>query len=99
MIARRARITAITLAALLLAATVASCPLGLLAIRLRLVAPPAFAIHIGDLELAAPCPPHMGPQCGSGLHYYAIWRGHPQPDGSTTYQLIYFTYLRNGARR
>jgi hypothetical protein len=82
----------------LLAIALASCPLGLLAIQLRLIVPPAFAIHLGGLELAAPCPPHLGKQCGQGLPYYAIWQGRPQPDGTTNYRLIYFTYLPHPSR-
>jgi hypothetical protein len=92
------RMTALTLAALLLALTIAACPLGLLAMHRGLIPPPAFALRLGGLELAAPCPPHLGSQCGHGLPYYAIWRGHPQPDGSTTYKLIYFTYLPHPSR-
>jgi hypothetical protein len=95
---RRARTIAVALLALLLALLIGSCLLGLLAIRQGLLAPPPFALRLGDMELAGPCPPRMGAQCGQGLPYYAIWRGQPEDDGSTTYHLIYFTHLRRPAR-
>jgi hypothetical protein len=77
--------------ALALAALLASCPLSLLAVQRGLVRPPGFAVAIGPIELAAPCPPLMG--CDSSVPYYALWHGTRHPDGSINYRLLYFTYL------
>lgn len=89
----RARAALLMLAALLLALILAGPPLLHAALSRRLIAPPAFALRLGDLELAAPCPPRMAHRCGQGLPYYAVWRGERQGDGSITYHLIYFAYL------
>lgn len=78
--------------ALVLAALLVSCPLGVVAMRQGYLPPPRFVIHVGPVEFAAPCP-SRGPDCSGPLPWYAIWRGELQPDGSTTYSLIYFTYL------
>lgn len=77
--------------AIILAALIASCPLGLLAVQRGLARPPVFAVALGPWELAAPCPPHLA--CDSSVPYYALWHGVRQPNGSVTYRLLYFTYL------
>jgi hypothetical protein len=89
---RRARMAGLT-AAILLALSLVACPLGALAIRYEMLTPPPFAVRLGDIELSGPCPPPMIHHCGMGLPYYAVWRSEPQDDGSTTYHMVYFTYL------
>lgn len=68
-----------------------SCALGVGAVSLGVARPPAFSVPIGQTWLVAPCPAEMN--CPAELPYYAIWEGERQPDGSTTYELRYFTYL------
>ncbi len=60
--------------------------------------PPPFSVKVGRIELSAPCPA-QGFDCDGKLPYYAVWRGDPQPDGSTRYRLVYFTYLNRPGRR
>lgn len=84
-------------AAIILAALLALAGLGaavgaiLGAARLGLVRPPGFSVELGGAILSAPCPKEMG--CPNDPPYYAIWLGERHADGSTTYQLRYFTYL------
>ena len=35
----------------------AACPLSVVAIQQRVIAPPRFAVRVGNIEIAAPCPP------------------------------------------
>jgi hypothetical protein len=77
--------------ALILAGLAAACPLGALAVQQGSLRPPGFAVRLGNLELAAPCPPHIS--CDRSVPYYALWHGSHQPDGSVNYRLLYFTYL------
>jgi hypothetical protein len=76
----------------------AACPLSVVAIQQRVIAPPRFAMRVGSVELAAPCPTR-GFICDASLPWYAIWRGDDQPDGSTTYRQLYFIYLKSARRR
>ena len=41
---------------LALALLLASCPIGMVLVKQRIVRPPAFAFQIGETEIAAPCP-------------------------------------------
>jgi hypothetical protein len=76
----------------------AACPLSIVAIQQRVIAPPRFAVRIGTVELAAPCPPRAL-ICDGPLPWYAIWWGDDQPDGSITYQQLYFIYLKPARHR
>lgn len=76
----------------------ASCPLGVVAVRNRLISPPTFAFNIGEVEFAAPCPKRIF-VCTPPLPWYAIWRGDPEPDGSITYRQIFFMYLNPARQR
>jgi hypothetical protein len=76
----------------------AAVPLSAVAIQNRLIAPPSFAVRVGGVEFAAPCP-SRGFICDHPLPWYAIWRGDDQPDGSITYRQLYFIYLKPARRR
>lgn len=76
----------------------AACPLGVLAVQQRAIAPPSFAFNIGEVEFAAPCP-KRGFVCYQPLPWYAIWRGDPEPDGTVTYRQLFFMYLRPSRQR
>ena len=78
---------------MLLGLLMAACPLGLLAIQQRMIAPPAFAFRIGTIEIAAPCPTKVF-VCDEGTPWYAIWRSDYQPDGSIKGRPIFFMYRR-----
>ena len=71
----------------------AACALSAIAMHQRVIPPPAFAIRLGHVEIAAPCPPR-GFSCDESLPWYAIWRGDDEPDGSITYRQLFFVYLR-----
>lgn len=81
-----------------LALVLAACPLGILAVQQRAIAPPTFAFNLGKVEFAAPCPTR-GFICHQPLPWYAIWRGDPEPDGTTTYRQLFFMYLKPNQRR
>ena len=76
----------------------AACPLSVVAIQHRLIAPPHISVRVGSVEIAAPCPA-QGFICDHPLPWYAIWRGDDQPDGSITYRQLYFIYLKPVRRR
>lgn len=76
---------------LVVGALALACTLLAGALRLGLVRPPAFSVPVGDTWLVAPCPDELN--CPDELPYYAVWQGERQPDGSTSYELRYFTYL------
>jgi hypothetical protein len=76
----------------------AACPLSIVAIQQRVIAPPRFAVRVGSVEIAAPCPAR-GFICDGSLPWYAIWWGDDQPDGSITYRQLYFIYLKPARRR
>jgi hypothetical protein len=71
----------------------AACPLSLLAIQQRVIAPPAFAFRIGNVEFAAPCPTREF-ICDEGTPWYAIWRTEDMPDGRTIGRQLFFVYQR-----
>jgi hypothetical protein len=75
----------------------AACPLSAVAIQQRVITPPRFAMRVGSIELAAPCPPRAL-ICDGPLPWYAIWWGDDQPDGSITYRQLYFVYLKPARR-
>ncbi len=75
----------------------AACPLSAVAIQQRVITPPHFAMRVGSIELAAPCPPRAL-ICDGPLPWYAIWWGNDQPDGSITYRQLYFVYLKPNRR-
>jgi hypothetical protein len=75
----------------------AACPLSIVAVQHRVIAPPRFAVRVGSVEIAAPCPA-QGFICDGPLPWYAIWRGDDQPDGSITYRQLYFIYLKPARR-
>jgi hypothetical protein len=76
----------------------AACPLSVVAVQQRVIVPPRFAVRVGSVEIAAPCPAR-GFICDGPLPWYAIWWGDDQPDGSITYRQLYFTYLKPAQRR
>jgi hypothetical protein len=76
----------------------AACPLSIVAVQQRVIAPPRFAVRFASVEIAAPCPAR-GFECSGPLPWYAIWWGDDQPDGSITYRQLYFIYLKPYRRR
>jgi hypothetical protein len=84
---------------LALALVLAAAPLSIVAMQNRLITPPAFAFKIGGVEFAAPCPARRRLDCSPPLPWYAIWRGDPEPDGTTSYREIFFIYLKPDRRR
>ena len=85
-------------ASVLLAVLAGAVGVAALALHQGWLHPPPFSVKVGRMELSAPCPA-QGFHCDPKLPYYAIWRGDPQPDGSTRYRLVYFTYLNRPGRR
>jgi len=83
---------------MILALLLAACPLSVVAIQQRVIEPPRFAVRVGHVEIAAPCPA-QGFICDGPLPWYAIWWGDDQPDGSITYRQLYFIYLKSNRRR
>ena len=90
---RRGARTLILGLALALGLLLAACPMSLLAIQQRVIAPPKFAFRIRNVEIAAPCPTRVF-ICDEGTPWYAIWRTEDMPDGSTIGRQIFFMYLR-----
>ena len=86
----RAVVLGLTLALVLL---LAACPMSLLAIQQRVIAPPAFAFRLGNVEFAAPCPTREF-ICDEGTPWYAIWRTEDMADGTTIGRQLFFMYLR-----
>lgn len=84
--------------ALALALLVASCPVGMLLVKQRVVRPPSFAFQIGETEIAAPCPTREF-ICDDTFLWWAIWRSDPEPDGTTTVRQLFFMYLEPPKRR
>ena len=82
----------------LLGLLLAACPLGVVAVQQRVIEPPRFAVRVGSVEIAAPCPAR-GFECTGPLPWYAIWWGDDQPDGSITYRQLYFIYLKSNRTR
>lgn len=82
---------------LVLALLLAAVPLSIVAVQQRVIEPPRFAVRVGGVEIAAPCPAR-GFDCTGPLPWYAIWWGDDQPDGSITYRQIYFIYLKRARR-
>ena len=76
----------------------AACPLSIVAVQQRVIAPPRFAVRFGSVEIAAPCPA-QGVICDEPMPWYAIWWGDDQPDGSITYRQLYFIYLKSYRQR
>ena len=96
---RRPQLGLITLSVCVtLGLLLAACPLSVVAIQQRVIAPPHFAVRVGNIEIAAPCPPRAL-ICDGPLPWYAVWWGDDQPDGSITYRQIYFIYLKSNRRR
>jgi len=89
-----ALILSLSLALVLL---LAACPLSAVAIQQRVLGLPTFAVRLGHVEFAAPCPTR-GFVCDRDTPFYAIWRGDDQPDGSIRYQELFFIYLRPTGR-
>jgi hypothetical protein len=81
-----------------LALLLAVCPLSVIAVQQRVIEPPRFALRVGSVEIAAPCPA-QGFICDGPLPWYAIWWGDDQPDGSITYRQLYFIYLKSNRQR
>jgi hypothetical protein len=71
----------------------AACPLSVVAIQQRMIPPPSFAVRLGSVEIAAPCPPRVF-ICDESTPFYAVWRGDDEPDGSITYRQLFFMYLK-----
>ena len=80
-------------ASLLVVAALLAVGLLVVAIQQRLVEPPRFALHFGQVYLDAPCP-NPAVNCDINLNYYAVWRGQQLPDGRIHYEQVYFTYLQ-----
>jgi hypothetical protein len=90
---RRGARAAILGLAMALALLLAACPMSLVAIQQRVIAPPAFAFRLGNVEFAAPCPTRVF-ICDEGTPWYAIWRTEDMPDGKTIGRQLFFMYLR-----
>lgn len=68
------------------------CLVSAVAVHQRFIPPPAFAIHLGPVEFAAPCPPPMS-VCDESTPFYALWHGVEQPNGTMRYHYLFFIYL------
>jgi len=79
-------------ASLALAGLCAGVGLSGLAVYHRILPPPAFSVRLGDVEIAAPCPPSEI-VCEKYPAFFAVWRGARQPSGSMKYRLMWFVYL------
>lgn len=79
-------------ASLLLAGLCAGVGLSGLAVYHRVLPPPAFSVRLGDVEIAAPCPPSEI-VCEKYPAFFAVWQGTLQPGGSMKYRLRWFVYL------
>jgi hypothetical protein len=95
---RRRYVPLIVSLAMTVVLLLAACPLSVLAVQHRVIAPPAFTVWVGDVEFAAPCP-SRGFNCDDMMPWYAIWRGDPELDGSITYRQLFFLYLKPAKRR
>lgn len=74
-----------------------TCLLSALAVHQRMIPPPAFAISLGPMVLAAPCPPQMS-VCDESTPFYALWQGVRLPNGRTRYHYLFFIYLAPARR-
>lgn len=74
-----------------------TCLLSAVAVHQRFIPPPAFAVRLGPVELAAPCPPQMS-VCDESTPFYALWHGVELPDGTMRYRYLFFVYLAPARR-
>lgn len=77
---------------LLLLFLLLACLLSAVGVHQRLIPPPAFAVRLGPVEFAAPCPPQMS-VCDESTPFYALWHGVELPDGTMRYRYLFFVYL------
>jgi hypothetical protein len=70
----------------------AACPLSLVALQRRVIPPPTFAVQIGRVEIAAPCPTRVF-DCPQPMPWYAIWQSEEYPDGRIQFRQLFFLYL------
>jgi hypothetical protein len=90
---RRSRFSVLIAAlSLMLVVLVAACPVGVVAVQNRVVAPPSFALRFGSTEIAAPCPTRVF-ICPQPMPWYAIWQSEERLDGSITFRQLFFMYL------
>jgi hypothetical protein len=82
---------------LMLGLLLAACPLGVVAVKNRVITPPSFALRFGSVEIAAPCPTRVF-ICPNPMPWYAIWRSEERPDGSIKFHQIFFMYLAPARR-
>ena len=76
----------------------AACPLSVVAVQQRVIAPPTFALRFGSVEIAAPCPTRVF-ICPHPMPWYAIWRSEERPDGTIRFDQLFFLYLAPRQRR
>jgi hypothetical protein len=89
----RLALAAIIGVCLMLTLALAACLLSVAGIYERVLAPPAFVLHIGSVQFDAPCPA-LGVSCDTALPFYSIWRGDQQPNGSIQFHQLYFVWLK-----
>ena len=77
---------------LLLGFLILTCLLSAVAVHQRFIPPPAFAVNLGSVVLAAPCPPQMS-VCDESTPFYALWYGVKLPNGKIRYHYLFFVYL------
>lgn len=77
---------------LLLMFLLLACLLSVVAVHQRFIPPPAFAVSLGPMVLAAPCPPQMS-VCDESTPFYAVWQGVKLPNGKIRYHYLFFIYL------
>lgn len=82
---------------LLVVVLLLACGLSAVAVHQRLLPPPAFAVQLGPMVLAAPCPPEMT-VCDDSTPFFAVWHGVRQPDGKMRYRHLFFVYLATERR-
>ena len=75
----------------------AACPLGVVAVQQRVIAPPSFAVRLGNIEIAAPCPTRVF-ICPQPMPWYAIWHSEERPDGTIQFRQLFFMYLAPASR-
>ncbi len=76
----------------------AACPLGVVAVKNRVIAPPSFSFRFGRVEIAAPCPTRVF-ICPHPMPWYAIWRSDEGPNGSIKFRQLFFSTSSRADRR
>jgi hypothetical protein len=93
----RVALAAIVSVCLLLTLSTGACLLSVAGVYEGVLPAPAFSVHIGAVEIDAPCP-NLGVSCDTALPFYSVWRGDPQPNGTIQFHQLYFVWLKHSWR-